>query len=161
MRKTFEAISLAGIAVLWWITWIALSGPDPLAARIPTHFNAAGEPNAWGPPDALWLLPAVASGLYLFISLVALFPAAFNFPVRTTPLNRPLLEAITLRMIACLKAELACLFLYIQWAIVASARAGRGTLSPVMMPLFLAVVFANIGWHMVALFRAARPGAGV
>lgn len=160
MRKTFQAISLAAIAVLWWITWSALAGSGPLPQRIPTHFNAAGEPNAWGPPGTLWLLPVVASGLYLFISLVALFPAAFNFPVRVTPLNRPLLEAITLQMIACLKAELACLFLYIQGTILASVRSGRGTLSPVMVPLFLVAVFANIGWHLVALFRAARTGAG-
>lgn len=159
MRRTFEAISLGAIAILWWITWRAFNGPEQLPVRIPTHFNAAGDPNAWGPPGALWLLPAVALGLYLLISLVALFPAAFNFPVPATPANRPLLEAITLQMIACLKAELACLFLYIQWAILASVRTGRASLSPLIVPLFLVAVFANIGWHMVAIFRAARTGS--
>ncbi|HXR39949.1 MAG TPA: DUF1648 domain-containing protein [Terracidiphilus sp.] len=160
MRKTFEAISLGALAVLWWITWRALAGPGQLPGRIPTHFNAAGEPNAWGPPGALWLLPVAATGLYLFISLVALFPAAFNFPVRVTPVNRPLLEALTLQMIGCLKAELACLFLYIQWAILVSVRNGRASLSPLIVPLFLVAVFANIGWHMVAVFRAARARTG-
>jgi len=159
MRKVFEVIYLGAIAVLWWMTWGALGGPERLPGRIPTHFNAAGEPNAWGPPGALWLLPAVALGLYLLISLVALFPSAFNFPVRVTPVNRPLLEALTLQMIACLKAELACLFLYIQWAILASVRNGRASLSPLIVPLFLVAVFANIGWHMVAIFRAARTNS--
>jgi hypothetical protein len=156
MRKMFEAISLVAIAVLWAITWRALDGPNPLPGRIPTHFNAAGEPNAWGPPGALWLLPAVAAGLYLVISLVALFPAAFNFPVRVSALNRPRLEALTLRMISCLKAELACLFLTIQASIVESARNGHAGLSPLIVPVFLVAVFGNIGWHMVAIFRAAR-----
>ncbi len=158
MRKIFEAISIAALAVLWGMTWSAFAGPGQLPARIPTHFNAAGQPNAWGPPGALWLLPVVASGLYLLISLVALFPSAFNFPVRATPVNRPLLEAITLRMIACLKAELACLFLYIQGAILASVRNGHAALSPLVLPLFLVAIFANIGWHLAAVFRVARAG---
>ena len=159
MRKTFEAMALVAIAVLIAITWRALYGGDPLPGRIPTHFNGAGEPNGWGPPGTLWLLPAVAAGLYLLISLVALFPAAFNFPVRVTSANRPRLEALTLRMISCLKAELAGLFLVIQWCIIESVRGGRPSLSPLLVPVFLVAVFVNVGWHMVAIFRAARAGA--
>jgi len=159
MRKTFEAIALAAIAVLWAITWRALDGPIPLPGRIPTHFNAAGEPNAWGPPGTLWLLPAVGAGLYLSISLVASFPAAFNFPVRVTPRNRPRLEALTLQMISCLKAELAGLFLTIQWMIIESARSGRSSLSPLIVPVFLVAVFANIGWHVVAIVRTSRTSS--
>jgi uncharacterized membrane protein len=158
MRKAFEAVALVAIAILIAITWLALNGDNPLPGRIPTHFNAAGEPNAWGSPATLWLLPVVAAGLYLLISLVALFPAAFNFPVRVTPLNRPRLEALTLRMISCLKAELAGLFLTIQWMIIASVRGGRAGLSPLIVPLFLVAVFANLGWHLVAIFRASRAG---
>jgi hypothetical protein len=101
----------------------------------------------------------VAAGLYLFISLAALFPAAFNFPVRVTPKNRPRLEALTLRMISCLKAELAGLFLFIQWSIIESVRGGRASLSPLLVPVFMVAVFANIVWHMVAIFRASRAGA--
>ena len=58
------------------------------------------------------------------------------------------------------KAELACLFLYIQWTILASVRNGSAALSPLVIPLFLVAIFANIGWHVVAIFRAARAGAG-
>ncbi len=159
MRKSLEAISLGMIAILFWITWRGLNGPERLAGPIPTHFNAAGEPNAWGPPGALWLLPAIALGLYLFISLVALFPASFNFPVRVTAANRPRLEALTLQMISWLKLELAGLFLAIQWWILASARQGRASLPPLILPLFLVAVFANIGWHGVRVFRAGRDGA--
>jgi hypothetical protein len=32
MRKTFEAIALIAIAILWWVTWRALSGSEP---RVP------------------------------------------------------------------------------------------------------------------------------
>ena len=157
MRKQLEAISLAVLALMAWITWQAFHGPTPLPERVPTHFDAAGNANGWGSPSTLLLLPAVAAGLYLLISVVALFPAAFNYPVRVTVENRARLQSLTLQMIAWLKAELVCLFTWIQWLILKFVREGHGRLSPLAMGLFLAAVFGTLGWHMMAIFRAARP----
>ncbi|MGO9336946.1 MAG: DUF1648 domain-containing protein [Terracidiphilus sp.] len=159
MRKTLEAIGIAFLALLAWITWSALNGPNPLPQRIPTHFNAMGEPNAWGSPATLWLLPAVAAFVFLLISVVSMFPAAFNFPVRSTPMNRPRLVALTLQMMAWVKVELVSLFLYIQWSIIESVRQVHAALSPVIVPLFLVAVFVTLAAHGVAVFRAARAGA--
>ena len=141
MRNGLEAIGVALLALLGWITWSALYGPNPLPERIPTHFMANGQPNAWGPPAVLWLLPAVAAFVYLLISVVGLFPGSFNFPVRATPASRPRLEALTIRMIQ-------------------SVRAGHAALSPIIVPVFLVVVFGTVIAHLVAVFRAARAGSG-
>ena len=159
MRKALELIVLGSLGWMVWISYQAIYGPEPLPERIPTHFNASGQANGWGPPSSLWLLPIVAVGVYALISVVALFPASFNFPVRSTAINRPRLEALTLQMIAWLKVELACLFLYIQWSIIESVRSGQGRLSPLIVPLFLVAVFGNIVFHAVAVFRTARGGA--
>jgi uncharacterized membrane protein len=159
MRKTLEAIGVVLLALLAGMTWNAVDGPNPLPQRIPTHFNAMGEPNAWGSPSALWLLPAVAAFVFVLISLVSLFPASFNFPVRSTPVNRPRLVALTIRMMAWVKVELVCLFLYIQWTIIESVRGGHAALSPLIVPVFLVAVFGTIAAHAVAVFRAARVGA--
>lgn len=46
-----------------------------LPARIPTHFNAAGEANAWGSPSTLWILLGVqvlVCGLLLAMPWVGL-----------------------------------------------------------------------------------------
>jgi uncharacterized membrane protein len=162
MRRILDFAGLAVLAVLAWITYRALYGPDPLPQRILTHFAANGQPNAWGPPGSLWLLPLVGAGLYLIISVVSLFPASFNFPVRSTPANRARLEALTRRLMAWVKAELCGLFLTIQWSIIQSARHGDAALSPAVMPMFLVALFITIAVHLVAVFRAARgkPEAG-
>ncbi|MGA3136867.1 MAG: DUF1648 domain-containing protein [Terracidiphilus sp.] len=158
MRRTLEAVSLGALAVLFWVTYHALHGPDRLPARIPTHFDAAGNPNGWGSPSSLLLLPALALAIYLLITVVSQFPSAFNYPVRVTPENRPRLEALTLQMIAWLKTETICLFAWIQWVIVESARQGRLSVSLAEMPLFILAIFGTIAWHIVAMFRAARAG---
>ena len=53
-----------------------------LPARIPTHFNAAGEADGWGSLNTLWILllsQVLVGGLFLVIPLLARrFPATFN-----------------------------------------------------------------------------------
>jgi uncharacterized membrane protein len=157
MRKTLEAISLVLLAGLVWITGRALYGPNPLPASIPTHFDAAGNPNGWGPPSTLLVLPLVAVGLSLLISVVALFPKMFSYPVRVTEQNRARLEALTLKMVAWIKFELVCLLTLIQWFILQFARVGHGTLSPAIVGVFLAAILGTVIVYMLAIVRAARP----
>ncbi|HEX3893394.1 MAG TPA: DUF1648 domain-containing protein [Terracidiphilus sp.] len=160
MRKTLDIIALLALSVLAWITWGALYGPHRLPDRVPTHFDAAGRANAWGSPAGMILLPIVALGLYLLMSIVGRFPAAFHYPVRATAQNVARLQSITLDMVAWLKAELVCLFGLLQWAFIQAARTGEGHLFPMILPFFIAATFGTIGWHFVAMFRAARSTGG-
>lgn len=156
MRKNLEAVGLCALALLVFITLRALYGPHRLAGRIPTHFGANGRPDAWGPSAMLLVLPAVAVGLYILMTLVARYPSVFNYPVRVTPQNRPRLEAAALSMIAWLKMELSCLFAALQWfTIQVAGNPGRG-LPPALMPLALVAIFATVAWHIAAMFRAGR-----
>lgn len=157
MRKTLELIGLLALAALCWITWAALYGPNRLPAdRVPTHFDAAGNPNAWGSPTGMILMPLMAGALYLLMSVVARFPGAFHYPVRTTAQNVARLQSITLDMVAWLKVQLVCLFAVLQWAFLQAARSGSGRLFPLILPFFIAVIWDTIGWHVFTMFRAAR-----
>jgi uncharacterized membrane protein len=160
MRRALEAVSLVALAILLAETLRAFYGSPPLPARIPTHFNAAGNPDAWGPTPMLWLLPAIAAALYLLITWVARYPAAFNFPVRVTPFNRRRLETIALNMIAWIKAELLAFFALIQWTMIGAARSSGRSISILPMSLLLAVVFLTMGLHIAAFFRAGRIRPG-
>src|SRR5271166_3446034 len=122
MRKTPEVIGVGLLGLLAWISYWAINGPNPLPQRIPTHFAASGQPDAWGSQSSLWLLPIVAGAVYLLFTVVSQFPASFNFPVRVTPVNRPRLEALTLQMMSWIKVEVVSLLLFIQWSILQSVR---------------------------------------
>jgi Protein of unknown function (DUF1648) len=156
MRRILEIVSLAALALLLAETARAVYGSAPLTGPIPTHFDAAGNANAWGSVRMLWLLPAIAVTLYLLMSWVSRHPAAFNFPVRVTPSNRQRLEAIALGMIAWLKAELVSFFALIQHFVIRAARNPGRPFAPVPMPAFLAVVFLTIGLHFAAILGAGR-----
>lgn len=160
MRKILEIFGILALGTLAWITYAALYGPDHLPERVPTHFDAAGNANAWGSPAGILIMPVIAVVLYLLMSLVARFPGAFNYPVRVTQVNLPRLQAITLNMIAWIKVELVCLFAVLQWVFVRSARSGEGHLFPRVLPVFLVVIFGTVALHFVALFRAASRTVG-
>lgn len=155
MRKTLELAGLIALAVLAWMTYAALAGPNRLPDRVPTHFDAAGNANAWGSPAGMIIMPIVAGGIYLLMSVVGRFPSAFNYPVRVTPAVLPRLQSIALNMIAWIKVELVCLFAALQWVFVQAARSGEGHLFPRVLPVFLVVIFGTVALHFVALIRAA------
>ena len=79
--QRFIALGLA----LYSFIVIKMSIPR-LPARIPTHYNAAGDADGWGSPDMLWtLLLAQVSvgGLFLVIPLLGrYFPGMVNIGSR-------------------------------------------------------------------------------
>lgn len=157
MRRILEIVSLAALVFLIFITARALYGSHRLPDHIPTHFNAAGQADGYGSPKMLLIFPGFATIAYLLMSLVSRFPAAFNFPVRVTPLNRKRLEELALSMIAWFKTEVVVFFAWIAWNAIDAARNPDHRLSTALMPMLLVAVFATCGIHVVAIFRAGAP----
>jgi uncharacterized membrane protein len=155
MRNTLELLGLAALGFLVWMTWDALQGVNRLPDSVPIHFDASGTPNAWGSPAGMLLLPVLAAALYLVMSIVVRFPDAFHYPVRVTAQNIARLQAVTLNMVAWLKMELICLFAVLQWAFIQAARSSNGHLFPLILPVFIVVIFGTVGWHLLAIVRAA------
>lgn len=156
LRTYLNLAALAALLALWAVTAWEVAGPHPLPARIPTHFDIAGHPNAWGQPAMLWMLPVIVTVILGLMSLVARRPRSFNFPVRVTPANRPRLESVALDMIAWLRLEIAGAMLWIQYATIQSARALRLGLSPWFVPITIAAVLATIVWHVRQMVIATR-----
>ncbi len=160
MRKSLEAIGLIALAVLVWISYQALAGPERLPDRIPTHFDMAGNANGWGSPAMLLLLPVIAVGLYLAIAVTSCFPMTFHYPVPVAPANLPRVQDLTLDLVSWLKTELACLFAMLQWWMIHAARSGDGRLPVLLVPGFLVVIFATVGCYFVVVIRAASADGG-
>lgn len=157
MRMTLEAICLGLLAVLYGITYSALHGVDRLPGRIPTHFDISGHPNAWGSPGFLWLLPIIGTGLYLLMTaLGSIRYRRYNLPVRVTEANLAFVQEQTSMMVAWIKSEMLCLFAYLEWSIIQSTRSNELRLSPLLIPVFLVVIFTTVGWRLAGLIRGAR-----
>ena len=150
------AVNLAAypcLAALFGITAYALLGPHAIHGPVPTHFNVAGQADAWGSPVSLWVLPVIATFLFILMTLVSRFPESFNFPVRVTAANRARLEGIALSMIAWLRLEVVALMTIIQAGVIRSVQQGRTVFAVWVLPVSLIVIFGTIGLHFVRILR--------
>lgn len=82
-----------------------------IPATVPTHFNAAGEADAYGGKASLVLEPILMIGIFLLMTIAERFPSAWNFPVKVTEQNRERLFGIGYRMIGGLKILTVCIFI--------------------------------------------------
>lgn len=89
------------------------------------------------------------------MTLGARYPAALHFPVRCTPAARRRLEAVALGMLSWLTAEVVCLFAWIQYQTIQSARRREGAPSRFFLPAVLVVIFGTVLWHLGAMHRVA------
>ena len=81
-----------------------------LPARIPTHFNAAGEIDGYGGRGTLFLMPVIGLIGVLVIGLVARFPKSWNTGVRLTAINRVRVYRLMRDLMADLRLAIALMF---------------------------------------------------
>ncbi len=161
MRKLLDLAAFLLLVFTSCLTAWEVFGPHPLPAKIPTHFNAAGQADGWGTPGMLWLLPIIAGIIFALMTAVARYPGAFHFPGRTHPAARMQMEAMALSMIGWLKAEVMGLFAWVQGQTLRLARSGEGTLPFLFLPAVLVVVFGTIAWHVAAMRRLGRGNRAI
>jgi hypothetical protein len=152
MKLLREALALAGLAVQAAVLayyWGALP------SSVPTHFNAIGAIDGYGPKNALLIVPLVTVLLYCLLSLVCFFPESFNYPVPVTDENRGRLEPIAFALLGWLKAELAWLFVYLTWGSIRAAVGQAQGLGWEFLPATLAAVLGTIIAGVVRMRRVA------
>ena len=128
LSRVPEYLAALGVLTLVPITY---QGWQVLPARIPTHFNAAGLPDGWGPKWTLYLLAGAAVAMYLGISAVQrFFPHRLNSVVRITVENRARQQRLALGLVRWLKAEVVALFAFLLWSTVQVGAGEAERLSP-------------------------------
>jgi uncharacterized membrane protein len=119
-----------------------------LPERIPVHFNAAGEPDEYGEKGMIWLLPVISILTYLLMTIINRFPHTFNYLVNITEANARYHYRTATRMIRTLKAVMMALLAYIHYATIQMALGKMQGLGNGFMVVFLAAIFATIGFFM-------------
>jgi uncharacterized membrane protein len=148
MLEAAALVVLGGMFAWLAIHWAAL--PE----SVPRHYNAAGEPNAWGSKEGMWLLPLVAAGLYALISLVGRMPNLWNLPAGVDR-NISEVQAVVLRLLAVVKLGVVAAFAYISWTGISVARGASEGLGAIFLPVVLAVTVlpAVYYWRKVQRLR--------
>lgn len=156
MRRFLGGVGIATLALLFLVTAIAIYGPDPLPDKIPTHFDWSGHVDGWGSPSFLVFVPFVALILYMFITIVARYPALTHYPVEVTPENRSRLEHLALGMMAWLKVEMVGIFACLQITWIQAAHHPDDVVSLLGVWIMLGTVIVTVILYVGAMIRAGH-----
>jgi uncharacterized membrane protein len=135
-----------------------------LPARIPTHFNAAGEANGWGSPDTLWfllLVQVLLCGLLLAMPLIgAHFPGSVHLWNRRLsdfePEARERITPLFTDMMGIQSVLLGLLFSRFLYEIIQAASSSQPHFSPKWeLGLFLASTAVTLIYYLRRIKAAA------
>ena len=154
-RTKFENIceTAAGALLLSLILYMTQSW-SALPAKIPTHFNLAGQADAWGDKHTILILLGVAGVLYVGLSILQQFPHVYNYAFKLTSENvrrqyllaRQLLTVIKLEVVGCLS--------FISWQIIQVSKGEAHGLQPWLVPILILIIFGTLAVYIVKAKRA-------
>ncbi|MEK4092876.1 MULTISPECIES: DUF1648 domain-containing protein [unclassified Viridibacillus] len=149
VRTTFDilAIGIFVVAIIYGITqW------SSLPSEVPTHYNALGVPDDWGPRWMFFLPPIIGVVLWLFCHVLEQKPHLHNYSTLTAD-NTERLYKNSMLLLNFVKNEILLFFAFNIWNDVHIARGGESLLGVYEMPLFLAILFGTIIFFVVRFFK--------
>lgn len=136
----FEVAFLVLAALVWGlIAWLYVRAPE----SVPTHFNALGNPDAWGHPSNMLAVCGLMTILGFLMLLGAYFPSTISMPFEIRTPRQITLGQRLLRITALL-------FLLLTIAIAFGAMKPPYTLWPLFVLtgviILVVLVFAVLMW---------------
>lgn len=134
-------------AALISVVVICLVNQTDMPAQVPTHFGFSGRPDAWGPKSRLLLLPLVAIGLFIVLTVASHIQSFINLPI-TVDRDSPEVQRLLRSMSITLKMVVLLTFACIEWSQVQTALGLASGLGRLFLPMALAAVFLPLGIYL-------------
>lgn len=147
----FFLIGLAAVCLLIMFG-LTLYYYDAIPERIPTHFNATGQPDGYGNKITLWVVMGISFMLFIFLNFVGRSPHLANYTVPITEENAYRQYQNMQRMNRMLTAVLCMFFAYIHYGIIQTALEQQNGLGLWFLLFFVAAITGII----VYFLRRAR-----
>ena len=138
-------IVLAALVIFTIFAWKDI--PD----QIPTHYDFAGNPDAYGGKASALILPILAVVMYIIMTFTERFPKAWNTGVEVNERNMEFIYNEIKDMLVTIKLMITLLFAFISYFTLTMA-----SLPVWLMPVFMVVIFAPIIKYGIAASKAKR-----
>ncbi|MCI2062854.1 MAG: DUF1648 domain-containing protein [Eubacteriaceae bacterium] len=94
---------------------------NEIPARVPGHFDAAGNITSWSEKGTVWLLPLIMLALFVLMTAAGKFPSMMNTGVKITEENKERLYPILKGMADTIKLIICLMFTVISISIAAAS----------------------------------------
>lgn len=135
--KFLEMVCLTILVVLWVGT---VSFFSKLPDQIPSHYNAAGQADDFSKKAQIFILPIVATVLYIGMTILNKYPHIYNYPATVTTENARRLYTSATRLIRILKLAVVIIFSGIVFMTYKTALANGSGLGVWFLPFALGLM---------------------
>jgi uncharacterized membrane protein len=150
LEKRLQAAAALGFLLIWLLPlWYWRHLPE----RIPVHFQAGGQPDAWGSKSMAFLLPGIGTLMYAMLTFLRRIPHLYNYLGAITPENAARQYLLARTMIGWLCAEIVGTFLWLEWSMIRVGLGQEAGISLVFVPVIVgtilvtAFIYIREGWR--------------
>jgi uncharacterized membrane protein len=139
--KAVEVTALTAVLAFWIYLAVKYSAlPD----IIPTHYSGGGKADGYSDKISILGLPAVATVIYVAITILNRFPHVFNYTSEITPDNALSQYTIMTRMMRWLKLVVVVIFGSIAYQTIATANTADPELGSWFLPVTMLLLYGTI-----------------
>ncbi|MCB0462627.1 MAG: DUF1648 domain-containing protein [Flavobacteriaceae bacterium] len=141
IKVPFEAvdiiIEIASISLLILMWCYCIFNYTELPDTIATHFNAAGVPDDYGSKQTIWMIPIIATAMYIGLFILNKYPHIHNYMINITEENALKNYRFSTRVLRIVNFLCVLLLTYVSYAIIESAFGKRFELGSWFVPLVI------------------------
>ncbi len=148
-EKTVEWLSWVILFSLWVLPLMYIARlPD----AIPIHFALSGHADKFGSKYMIFIMPAIATLVFMLLYIIARYPESLNYPIPITEDNAPRLYHIS--RVGLRYIRVATLFVFMQIICTQLFPAYQQFLGSWTVFIVVVVTFIPLSWLIVKLVKA-------
>lgn len=144
-------MEISGWSVLVFTWGFLYFNYEKLPTSIPVHFNFSGYADGFGSKWIIFLLPAIATVIYIAITIINKYPHRFNYPILITRRNAKRHYTQATRRMRFLKFFTSVLLSYLTYRIILIASGKFDNLGKWFAPTVISVLLI---FFLFTLFEA-------
>ena len=144
-----EIAGIVAVLAIWISVSITYSG---LSDIIPLHYNGLGQVDRFGEKSSIFILPVLATVLFVGMTILSRFPHVSNYLVRITENNAFFQYRNMARMVRCLMLAIVLVFGYLVFHTILNTGENAGGIGIWFLPVTLVIIFIPVIYFMVKSF---------
>ncbi|MCF8293035.1 MAG: DUF1648 domain-containing protein [Chitinophagaceae bacterium] len=151
-----KAIEVVGFIVLiaMWV-WTILNF-SRLPETIPIHYDSSGQVNNYGNKGMIFMLPIIATILFVSMKILNNFPQIHKYPVNITILNAKEQYTNSTRMVRFINVAMVIVFSAITFQTIQTSIGKTDGLGTLFLPLVSGLIFIPLLFFTFKSFRIKK-----
>lgn len=149
----FQAVAISCIVLCWGLS---IYYYQQMPQTIPTHFDAAGNPDNYGGKATIFLFPVIASFLIFGIYILAKYPHIFNYMQEVTEENARRLYKQSIKMLYIVSAIVGFILLVCVVSTIAAVFNVDQRMDIWSLPIILGLSGVLTTYSIIAAVKSAR-----